>query len=119
MTNTIQNPCPVCKGKCCRDSYGYKLTHMGDEFYEHTCEACEDGTKYIPPRTAKDERAAVLAYLDFRIEMSYYNDAIKEMVSIRGVIERGEHLTRPFPDEPHDDATEEAPLHGSQEQGHE
>lgn len=57
-------PCPVCKGKCCRDSYGYKLTHMGDEFYEHTCETCEDGTKFIPPRTAKDERADVVAWLN-------------------------------------------------------
>lgn len=44
MTATPE-PCPVCKGKCCRDSYRYKLTHMGDEFYEHFCEACEDGTK--------------------------------------------------------------------------
>lgn len=38
-------PCPECQGKCCRDSYRYKLTHMGDEFYEHVCEACYDGTK--------------------------------------------------------------------------
>ena len=37
--------CPVCRGKCCRDSYNYKLTHMGDEFYEHWCEACADGIK--------------------------------------------------------------------------
>lgn len=48
------------------------------------------------------ERAAVLDYLDFRMEMSYYNDAIREMRSIRGVVGRGEHLNRPFPDEPPD-----------------
>jgi hypothetical protein len=41
--------CPECKGKCCRDHLGYRLTHMGDEFYEHVCEACEDGTKYVAP----------------------------------------------------------------------
>lgn len=61
------------------------------------------------------ERAAVLDYLDFRMEMSYYNDAIREMLSIRGIIERGEHLTRPFPDEPPDTddlGTDDGEAHG-------
>lgn len=60
---SASEPCPECKGKCCRDSYRYKLPHMGDEFYEHVCDACEDGTKYAPPRTALDERRDVLAWL--------------------------------------------------------
>lgn len=37
---------------------------MGDEFYRHTCDACVDGTEYEPPRTAKEERADVLAWLN-------------------------------------------------------
>lgn len=61
MTNT---PCPECKGRCCRDHYGYTRTHMGAEFYTHECEACMDGTEYTAPRTAADERADVLAYIE-------------------------------------------------------
>lgn len=46
--------CPECKGRCCRDHYGYRIQHMDAEFYEHTCDACNDGTKYTAPRTADD-----------------------------------------------------------------
>lgn len=48
------------------------------------------------------EREAVVDYLSFRIEMSYYGAAIKEMLSVRDVVERGAHLVRPWPDEPPD-----------------
>ena len=37
--------CPECKGRCCRDHYGYRIKHMDAEFYEHTCDACYDGSK--------------------------------------------------------------------------
>lgn len=35
--------CPVCKGKCCRDDLGYRVGHMGAEFYTHVCDICHDG----------------------------------------------------------------------------
>ena len=42
--------CPECNGRCCRDQdYGYRVEHMGAECYEHVCDACEDGTKYVAP----------------------------------------------------------------------
>ncbi len=56
-------PCPECKGKCCRSDYGYRVEHMGAECYEHSCEACHDGTKPKPVWTAEQERAAVVAFL--------------------------------------------------------
>lgn len=65
-------PCPACKGKCCRDEFGYRIGHMAAEFYDHVCEACWDGDYEArsepepapkPVRTAEDERADVLAYI--------------------------------------------------------
>ncbi|NBR66905.1 MAG: hypothetical protein EBT79_06430 [Actinobacteria bacterium] len=45
---TEETPCPECKGKCCRNDYGYRVEHMGAESYEHVCECCHDGTFDIP-----------------------------------------------------------------------
>ena len=43
-------PCPSCKGKCCRDfDSGYRVKHMAAENFGHWCEYCDDGTKYVPP----------------------------------------------------------------------
>ena len=56
-------PCPECKGRCCRDEFGYRIEHMAAEFYEHVCDDCFNGDTYVPPRTAEDERADVLAWL--------------------------------------------------------
>lgn len=42
-------PCPECGGKCCRADLGYRVEHMGAESYEHRCESCQDGTKYVAP----------------------------------------------------------------------
>lgn len=57
-------PCPECQGKCCRDSdFGGRVYHMGAECYYHWCDYCQDGDVYVPPRTAEDERADVLAWL--------------------------------------------------------
>jgi hypothetical protein len=75
---------------------------MGAECYEHVCDYCWDGTYEIcgdpepapkPVRTAEEERAAVLDYLAYRIEMSHYSDAIKEFISARDEISEGVHLT--------------------------
>lgn len=42
--------CPECKGRCCRNQdFGYRVEHMGAEFYEHVCEHCFDGDMYVPP----------------------------------------------------------------------
>ncbi len=56
-------PCPECKGRCCLDELYYPIEHMGAGWYGHDCESCEDGTKYVMPRTALDERRDVLAWL--------------------------------------------------------
>ena len=42
-------PCPECGGKCCRNDLGYRVVHMGSEQYEHMCEWCRDGGKYVVP----------------------------------------------------------------------
>jgi len=44
-----ETPCPECGGKCCRADLGYRVQHMGAECYEHRCESCHDGTKYVAP----------------------------------------------------------------------
>lgn len=87
--------CPECKGKCCRDHYGYRIAHMDTdaEFCEHTCDACNDGTKYTAPRTAEEERADVIAYLaqaarfpQPKLPMNQYMDTLREL------IESGAHV---------------------------
>lgn len=68
----MSEPCPECKGKCCRDQdYGYRVEHMGAECYEHVCDYCADGDKYVPvkvdlSRNAHAERQDVVAYLRSR-----------------------------------------------------
>ncbi len=42
----MNNSCPECNGKCCRDELGYKIVHMAAECYEHICDLCYDGTDY-------------------------------------------------------------------------
>jgi hypothetical protein len=93
VSDIDENLCPHCKGKCCWDECGYRIEHMAAEFYEHVCDACLDGNKYVPARTAEQERAAVLDYLAYRIEMSHYADAIKEFINARHEISEGVHLT--------------------------
>ena len=85
--------CPECKGRCCRDHYGYRIKHMDAEFYEHTCDACYDGSKYTAPRTAEEERADVIAYLAHAatfqnpiLPMNRYIETLREN------IENGEHI---------------------------
>lgn len=64
MTAPETPPCPHCKGKCCRSDYGYRVEHMGAECYEHVCEACHDGTKYVPPPDyAQLERDGIVAWM--------------------------------------------------------
>ena len=53
-------PCPVCKGRCCRDELYYSLVHMGAGTHAHDCEACEDGTVPIPRSDLAAERLAAL-----------------------------------------------------------
>lgn len=57
-------PCPHCKGRCCRDTdFGGRVEHMGAETYEHWCDYCQDGDKFVPQRTVEEERADLLAWL--------------------------------------------------------
>ena len=60
----MNEPCPECKGRCCRDTdFGGRVEHLGAEVYHHWCDHCEDGDKYVPRRSPEDERADVVAYL--------------------------------------------------------
>jgi hypothetical protein len=93
VSGTDENLCPECKGYCCLDELYYPIEHMGAGWYRHDCCACLDGDKYVPARTAEQERAAVLDYLAYRIEMSHYADAIKEFINARHEISEGVHLT--------------------------
>ena len=81
--------CPECKGRCCRDHYGYRIAHMDTdaEFCEHTCDACYDGSKYTAPLTAEEERADVIAYLaqaarspQPKLPMNQYMDTLRELI---------------------------------------
>ena len=85
--------CPECKGRCCRDHYGYRIKHMDAEFYEHTCDACYDGTKYTAPRSPEEERADVLAYLAHAA--TYQNPTLpmnRYIETLGENIEKGEHV---------------------------
>ena len=35
--------CSECGGRCCRGGLGYRIPHMGEESYQHWCEACDEG----------------------------------------------------------------------------
>ena len=97
-------PCPVCKGKCCRDlDLGYRVVHMGAEVYTHDCDDCDDGTyevcgdpePFIRERTYEDgiaegERratAAVVAWLNAEAERADCG----HVEDLADRIERGEH----------------------------
>lgn len=87
MTSTPE-PCPECRGRCCRDQdLGYRVEHMGAESYDHVCDHCVDGDRYVPPRTAMDERADLVAYLAHAaafpnptLPMNQYVDTLRELV---------------------------------------
>ena len=50
-------PCPVCKGRCCRDiDFGYRVVHMGAEVYTHDCDDCCNGVQYAPQRACATSR---------------------------------------------------------------
>lgn len=93
-------PCPVCKGECCRTIYLYRTVHMGAEYYTHDCEACVDGTKPLArPLTNDDlaraydmgrdmERADTVAWLREEYDTDSTRMAADE-------IERGDHRRSP------------------------
>jgi len=57
-------PCPYCEGKCCRNDYGYRVEHMSAEYYDHYCEYCNNGTKYVPPPDyAQLERDSIVTWM--------------------------------------------------------
>jgi len=56
--------CPHCKGKCCRNDYGYRIEHQNSGYYWHECDYCEDGTKYVPPPDyAQLERDGIVVWM--------------------------------------------------------
>lgn len=71
MNPPAEVPCPECMGKCCRDmDYGHRRTHMDAECYEHVCDHCEDGTKYVPPPDyAQRERDGIVAWMRSTADM--------------------------------------------------
>jgi len=51
------DPCPECKGRCCRDvDTGYRHAHADAAIHTHDCDACEDGTVPVPPPPSTLER---------------------------------------------------------------
>ena len=83
----MSEPCPECKGKCCRDDLGYRVAHYGAELYAHVCEACLDGDKYVLARTVDEERQDVVAWLRRATDPEY------EVITLRFArdIEQGAH----------------------------
>ena len=102
----MSEPCLHCKSKCCRSDFGYRIEHMGAECYEHYCDYCEDGTKYVPPPDrAQMERDRVVAYLRARANAPHPIERGIPSLSPAGKgllllmadqIERGEHLKQNF-----------------------
>lgn len=88
-------PCPICKGRCCRDEFGYRIAHMGAEFYEHVCDDCFNGDKYVPPLTyeqgiAEGERRATAAVVAWLRE--HWSEVLEQTPQQTArLIERGEH----------------------------
>jgi len=72
---------------------GHRVAHMGSNYYTHVCEYCEDGVKCVPPRTAKKERADVVAHLRERaIHGAGIVMSVEDMCTILAdLFERGEH----------------------------
>jgi hypothetical protein len=88
-------PCHVCGGKCCWDECGYRIEHMAAEFYEHVCDACLDGDKFVPKRTADDERADVLAFLDRAVKYPFPYPAMsvyRYIETLADLIRKGDHV---------------------------
>ena len=90
-------PCPTCKGRCCRDHYGYRIAHMDTdaEFCEHTCDACKDGYAPTPIASltpaADTERAAVLAYLRSAYAPNTIVPLPDFLAALLRMVEKGEH----------------------------
>ena len=86
-------PCPTCKGRCCRDiDLGYRTVHMGAECYEHVCELCVDGDKYVPSRNVHEERADVVAWLRASVSPGFADDLYDGVRGRADEIENGEHI---------------------------
>ena len=85
--------CTACGGKCCRDDLGYARTHLDWDVGYHGCEDCEDGTVPVPVRTAADERADVIAYLDYARTFPFTYDRTAPAIidALRELIEQGQH----------------------------
>lgn len=94
--------CPHCKGKCCRNDYGYRFEHQNSGYYWHECDYCEDGAKYVPPPDyAQLERDSIVAYLRARANAEHPIERGVPSLSPAGrgllllmadQIELGEHL---------------------------
>ena len=69
------------------------LQRAADNSYAWSVTPAEAGALVAEIERLRGERAAVLDYLAYRIEMSHYGDAIKEFVNARDEIAEGVHLT--------------------------
>jgi hypothetical protein len=84
-------PCPVCKGKCCRDQeFGYRIYHMASSYYEHWCDDCYNGIKYVTPKTyeqgiTEGKRLATVSIIKYLRTRPGYGP-------IADAIECGEHI---------------------------
>ncbi len=69
------------------------LKRAADNSYAWSVTPAEAGALVAEIERLRAERASVLDYLAYRIEMSHYGDAIKEFVNARDEIAEGVHLT--------------------------
>ena len=69
------------------------LKRAADNSYAWSVTPAEAGALVAGIERLRGERASVLDYLAYRIEMSHYGDAIKEFVNARDEIAEGVHLT--------------------------
>ena len=100
---TEADKCPTCKGWCCANhnaKFGPSIHYQHSGTKVHFCPDCEEGlawTAYtepapkLPPRTAEEERADVVAYLRQRMEMAQLQ-VLGQTSNWADAIERGEHV---------------------------
>jgi hypothetical protein len=93
--------CPTCKGKCCADKYDVRGPHVpvddpfDDSFiyWDHACEDCVNGSKFVHQRTAEQERAAVVAWLrECALDPEATGAEMRLLQEHATRIERGEHV---------------------------
>jgi hypothetical protein len=93
--------CPACRGFCCRADSGIAVEHRAGRYARHVCPDCDAGLVWAaytepasrPVRTAQDERADVLAYLDYASTFPFHHHKGAAVIinTLRDLIKQGQH----------------------------